>query len=147
MIEIVPSTIHHAWELINTLREEDKEEIRAAGGIPNKAVFDAYEKSILRKTLLIDNKVSAMWGVYGSFLGLTGIPYFLTGTEINKLHPIRFARIYKDEVQEMKKIFPVLENYVDARYKGAIRMLKIAGFTVSEPIKINRNDFCMFRLV
>lgn len=146
IIQVVDSTIDHVWDLINTLREEDKEEIRAAGNTPNEAVLSSFNQSVIRRTLLINDEVAGMWGVYGNVLGTLGIPYFLTGEKINKLSPIKFARLYKQEVQKMKSIFPVLENCVDAKYKGAIRMLKIAGFELSEPVKINDNDFLRFKL-
>lgn len=82
--------------------------------------------------------------MYGSALGLVGQPYFLTGPSIEKINPMKFSRLYKQEVQEMQKIFPILENYVDATYLGAIRMLKIAGFRLSDPINVNGNYFRRF---
>lgn len=87
-----------------------------------------------------------MWGLHGELLGSTGHPYFLTGTESEKVSSIRFARLYKEEVQVMRTLFPILENYVDATYEHAVRLLKIAGFTLSPPVFVNGNPFLKFRL-
>lgn len=147
MINIVESTYDHAWELCNTLREKDKNEIRAWGITPNKAVLDSLSRSILTRTALVDNEVAAMWGVCGSFIGVTGMPYLLTGYPIEKLSPIKFARLYKNEVKLMMNHFSVLENYVDSEYDEAIKMLQIAGFDILEPIKVNTSKFYKFRMV
>lgn len=141
------SVVEDVWDLINTLRDKDREEIRRSGGIPNKVLFDSFNVSVLRRSFILDGEVVAMWGVRGNVLGYYGIPYLLTGYGVEKLSPIVFARMYRKEVQGMRKIFPVLENYVDATYESAIKMLRIAGFEIFDPIKINNADFCKFRLV
>ena len=46
----------------------------------------------------------------------------------------------------MNSVFPVLENYVDAKYDEAVRLLKIVGFELT-PQKINGNDFYKYKMV
>ncbi len=137
MIEIVNSTIEHVRELSLTLREKDKQEAVAAGLVPSEALFYSFNSAIFRKTGLVNGHVAAMWGVSGNPLGILGQPYLITGEYVNDISPIRFAKIYKQEVDQMKRYFSVLENYVDASYTGAVRMLKITGFDLSEPFKTN----------
>lgn len=134
-IKIVNSTEDHVRELAESIREADKQEAIAAGLVPKEALFYSYNHALYRKTGLINDKVAAMWGIVGSPLGILGQPYLITAPIVEDITPIRFASIYKKEVEQMKKYFSLLENYVDDRYEGAIRMLKIAGFELSEPLQ------------
>ncbi len=131
-IEIITSTLSHARELVKTLREKDRREAEGLGLEPHKGIFQAYKKACYKKTVLVDEEVAAMFGLHGELLGTVGRPYLITGTAVEKVSPLTFARIYTKEAMIMKELFPVLENIVDANYHEAVRMLKIAGFTVSD---------------
>lgn len=133
-IDIIPSTSAHVRELCLSLREKDKQEARAAGLVPHKALFYSYKNAFLRRSCLIDGRVAAMWGVVGSPLGILGQPYLVTGSLSETISPLVFSRIYIREVLVMKKYFSVLENYVDADYTEAVRLLEIAGFSLSDII-------------
>lgn len=143
---IVTSTLPHVRELSETMRDNDKKELSKLGLAPHKALFYSYKFSLMRKTALIDGKVAAMWGVYGVPTGITGQPYFLTSHLVETLPPIKFIKLYLNEVNQMKKLFPVLQNYVDADYTGAVRMLKIAGFNL-EPVTLNGHKFYKYQMV
>lgn len=147
LVEILPSTAEHAKRLSMHLREADIREAKALGLYPHRGVFYAYRHACYRKTALVDGVVAAMWGLHGELLGQTGQPYLITGTAVEKISPIRFAKIYKQEVKIMKEFFPVLQNYVDASYTGAVRMLDIAGFDLSEKIIFNGHEFIVFKMV
>lgn len=146
MIEIIDSTTSHVRELRKTLRDNDKLEATRVGLDPFKAIFIAYTRAVFRKTVLVNGRVAAMYGVVGTPLGLVGMPYLITGTVSEEVSPLTFARVYKQGVEEMSSIFSVLENYVDASYLGAVRLLKISGFSLSEPVQINGFDFLRFTL-
>lgn len=143
-INIVPSTVAHVRELQKSLRSEDRLELEALGLNPSHSIFSSYRKSILRKTCLVNGKVGAMWGVSGTPLSLTGQPYLITGEPVLEMSFLRFARIYKQEVLEMSRLFPLLENYVHSNYHGAVRLLKMSGFIISKPVYINGNMFRKF---
>lgn len=147
VIEIIPSTLKHARELSKTLRPEDKQEAIHFGLDPNKAAFYSFRRALYRLTAVVDGEVAAMWGVIGTPMSNIGRPYLITGTAVNKVSPLVFTRIYKQEVQNMMKLFPVLENYVDASYYSAVRMLKLIGFTISKPFEYNGNLFNKFSIV
>lgn len=146
MIQIVPSTLRHVTELSETMNDLDKKEIVSLGMTPRKALFYSYKFSLMRRTAVIDGGVAAMWGVFGVPMGITGQPYLLTSPLVRTIPVRKFVSIYKNEVQQMKKLFPVLENYVDASYEGAIRMLRIAGFSL-ESVTLNDKSFYKFRMV
>ncbi len=140
-VSIVPATSSHISALKLNLRPEDAEEIVRFGVTIQKAVWYSYKHSLIRKTALINGIVAACWGCSGVFMGQVGIPWLMTTPEVKKVSPLRFARIYQQEVMEMLKIFPRLENSVDSEYDSAIRLLEIIGFTIENPQKIP-NGMC-----
>lgn len=145
-VEIRDSTMDDVFELGRSMRQEDKNEAIAQGiDDPTEGLYYSYTHSIYRKTALIDGKVAAMWGVAGDLFGYTGRPYFITGEEVYKISPLQFSRIYRQEAQAMRQFFPVLENYVDASYKGAVRMLEIAGFDLSGPHFLGPNESLFYK--
>lgn len=146
MILIVPSTIEHVHELQKDLRDGEKKEIQAFGTTPEEGLAYSFRVGDFKKTALVDGKVAAMWGLQGSLLGQVGHPYFLTGHQALKVSPLRFTKIYLSQLNEMKKRYPVLENYVDVDYQGAVRLLRIAGFDL-ELFHFNGHDFYKFSMV
>lgn len=57
---------------------------------------------------------------------------------------MKFSRLYRKEVLEMLDLFPNLEGYVHSEYDGAVRILKICGFQIADPIKIGQGMFNKF---
>lgn len=139
IITIEPSSLSDVRELSPVIRKADADELLWLGFKPHHALYYSFKYGIYRQTGRVDGQIAAMWGVAGVPLGLVGQPYLITSPAIETISSLRFAKIYKQEVDTMLKIFPVLENYVDSRYKGAIRLIKIAGFTVEDPVELGPN--------
>lgn len=137
LVSIVPTIPAHIGELKSNLRPEDAEEILRLGMTINHALWRSYRSSLICKTALIDDKVAAIWGVHGTFMGNIGTPWLMTSGEVSKVSPLKFARIYQDEIIKMLKMFQRLENYVDSDYSAAIRLLEIIGFTVDKGNKLS----------
>lgn len=136
-ITIVSTIGPHIAALKSNLRSEDEAEILRFGMSVQKALWYSYRQSLIRKTALIDGVIAACWGVHGVFMGNTGVPWLITTPEVKKISPLRFARIYQQEVLSMLNMFGKLENYVDPAYSSAIRMLEIIDFRVGEPEMLN----------
>lgn len=147
-IQIVDTTPAHIREIADHLRFDDKREIEAFGFPTNRALWRSFKDSILRKTGLIDGKVAAIWGVGGVPMGGEGRPWLMTSDVVERVSPLRFARIYQEEVLKMLGIFPKLVNYVDLRYIKAVRLLDIIGFKISdpEPSGLNGALLCKFEM-
>lgn len=135
-IEIYGSTPRDIMEMEQVLRDQDRREIEITGYNVANALAASYQHALLKRTAFVDGEIAAMWGVCGIPLSMVGQPYLVTSQAVENVSPLTFARYYKREIPEMLRLFPVLENYVDADYDGAIRMLKIAGFTLDNPIQI-----------
>ncbi len=146
MINIVPTTVEHIDYILETLRPEDVKEIESVGVSPEKALYHSHRNAIWSRTALVDDKPAAIWGLAGTVLNDYSVPFLSTGTEVYKISPLTFARIYKQELETMKQFSTRLENYVDASYTGAVRMLKIAGFSLDEPIKVGTGEYQKFHM-
>lgn len=145
-INIVPSVKEHGHYILKTLRPEDRKEIEDAGNTPERAISLTLRCAIYSKTALVDGNPAAIWGIAGNVLSDTGVPFLLTGTEVYKVSPLVFSRIYLRELSEMQKYFPRLENYVDSTYTGAVKMLKIAGFSLDEPFNAGSGSYQKFHM-
>lgn len=132
-VSIVPTVGAHIAALKANLRPEDEAEILRFGITVQKALWYSYRNSLVRKTALIDGVVAACWGIHGVFMGTTGVPWLITSPEVKRISPLRFARIYQQEVLSMLNMFSKLENYVDPAYTSAIRLLEIIDFEVGDP--------------
>jgi len=146
MFEIKYSVLDDVEKLSADMRVKDRLEAEAIGMDAKKALYLTFKYGILRKSAFLDGKIVAMWGICGTPLSLVGRPYLITSNEVSQMSPLKFARIYGKEVKAMSNLFPVLENYVDAKYDEAVRLLKIVGFELT-PQKINGNDFYRYRMV
>lgn len=138
-VDIMPSKSWHVGYLKGNLRVEDANEILRFGISVSRGLRISYRHSIIRKTAMIDGSVAAMWGCSGDMLGQSGQPWLLTTPEVHSISPLRFCRIYQEEVYKMLDVFPVLVNYVDAEYSNAIRLLDIIGFEIGEPEPMGEN--------
>lgn len=145
-IVIVDTKPEHVRELRETIREADRREIESYGFTCAKGLWRSYKNSLVNKTALIEGEVAAVWGCGGTFIGETGQPWLLTSHAIKKISPLKFARAYKREVNEMINMFPKLENYCAAEYHEALRLLDIAGFTIGEPEQMGKGMFRKFTL-
>lgn len=145
-LEVRVSVLSDVKKLSNSMRVKDRKEAEALGMDAEKALYLTFKCGLLRRTGYLDDEVVAMWGVTGTPLSIVGRPYLVTSTFCEKLSPIEFCRLYKKEVIVMNSLFPILENYVDANYVEAVRLLKMTGFELS-PEKINNNDFYKFKMV
>ena len=146
MFEVRHSVLDDVEKLSTDMREKDRKEAEALGMDAKKALYLTFKYGILRKSAVLNGKIVAMWGICGTPLSLVGRPYLVTTNQVSRMSPLKFARIYAKEVKVMNSVFPVLENYVDAKYDEAVRLLKIVGFELT-PQKINGNDFYKYKMV
>lgn len=146
-VVIVSAAPAHIRELRETIREGDRKEIEGFGFTCAKGLWQSYKNGLMNKTGLIDGKVAAVWGVGGVYMGEIGQPWLLTSDEVRKISPLKFARIYQQEVIKMLELFPTLMNYVAADYPEAVRLLSIVGFDLGDPVKIGKGMYRKFEMV
>lgn len=144
MLSIRDTTQEHIKDLHLNLREQDLREIEAMGLNPELAIHFVVERALVRKTILRDDRVVAIFGVVGSSLAGVGSCYLLTTYEIERFSPLKIFREYKNQVEQMHEIFPVLQACVDTRYKEALRLIKLVGFKETQEIMFENNCKFMF---
>ncbi len=69
-----------------------------------------------------------MFGVTGSLFSEWNGIYFVTGTEVEKLPAVTFVRLYVQELEKLRSLFPRLICLVDSEYKEAMKLLELVGF-------------------
>lgn len=123
----------HVDEVYGNLRKADYEEVYAATGRdPNEALYEAWHRSFYRWAIIWQGETIGLFGVgAATLMGYTGVPWLL-GT--NKMEEIKFTFVKQSIswVKHMLTLYPVLENWVDARNKLSIKWLKWLGFSVSK---------------
>ena len=148
MIDVVSATKEHVYLMCDSLRQKDRDEIFAAGCGERRAVYRSWRSSIWSKVAITDGSLAAMWGISGNILSGEGCPWFLTTPSVKKIHPVRLARIYSKEVDEMHELFHKLSNIVDSRYLEACRLLELSGFSNKGAVRMPSGvDFIVYEKV
>lgn len=132
--EIVPCTEELAHDLAPRLREADVLECMAASGHgPLESLVGSIRASSYCRAMLFDGVCVAMWGVcpVPGDERLGGV--WLLGSEELKSHALTFWRLTRPELARCSRLFPILLNFVDARYAAALRWARRLGFEVHPP--------------
>lgn len=142
-IEFRTATAADAEWIGGRLRSADRAEVEALGQIPERAPADSLRWSDAAWTGLIDGEVAMVFGCGGSLLADAGVVWAL-GTDLCTRHPREMLRFGRFWIRKMLELFPVLENWCDARYEGSLRWLRAIGCEVGEPEPHgpNRALFC-----
>jgi hypothetical protein len=126
----------HVKDIAMNLRKPDFDEVYAVTGAnPYLAVLDDWFTSIRRWIILNkNNKAVAVLGVRPiAIFSNIGIPWLLGTSGLEKMK-LFFVKNSKLIIEEMKKGYKILFNYVDARYLKAVRWLEWCGFTIEEAV-------------
>lgn len=123
-----------AVELAPRMREDDAREVMASSGrAPLDALHESLRVSLWSWSLVIEGRVVAIWGVASGDSGEVGYPWLLTSDLVER-HKREFLELSPVVVRVLLRTFPVLVNYVDARYRRAIRWLERLGAHLDEPV-------------
>lgn len=132
--EVRDATLGDAYAMAPLLRDQDRAEVMAAYGSDDmqRALMLCVEQSLVARVWVVDGQPACMFGITGSVFGQVGHPWFLSTALVEKNSRF-FVRQCRRYLKEMLKLFPVLENYVDARYACSIRWLEWMGFKLDAP--------------
>lgn len=129
-----PTIIEDVYELAFNIRQDDRQELIAAGLDVASAISFSVTYSDEATTHLMDDEVVCIMGVRKeSVLGDKACPWLLTAQAIEK-YPIKFIKESKLVVEEWLSRYPILENYVDSRYKRALKWAEHVGFNIEYPV-------------
>jgi hypothetical protein len=133
---VVPATLDHARAMAPIMRPGDRGEIWAAAALdPLAGLQISLAASLYAWTWLVEDVPACIFGVSaapdnsGSNMNDVGIPWLLSSGIVDR-HWLPFLKHYRPFLEQMRADFPVLANWVDARYTAAIRWLRWMGFEI-----------------
>ena len=121
----------HLREMAIAMQEDSAETAYKMGMTPLKALWYSYRKSIICRSVFIEGKIAAIFGLSGSVFSDTGEPWLILAPTVED-YPFKTAFIYKKELQKMNAIFPLLQEWVPEDNEKSIRLLTLMGFKVSK---------------
>ncbi len=125
-IDFVPLRPEHT-AIVPYLRQADIDEIHAMTEIPPAvAVSYSIANSERGFTALLNGRPCAVFGVQQGCI-------WLVGTDDISKHPVTFYRLSKKIFSQLKKGYPVLENFVHVNNTLSLRWLQWLGFHIDEP--------------
>jgi len=136
--QLVPATEAHARALAPRLRAEDAAEVQATAGVgPLEGLLMSLRGTLAggghAEAWLVGGEVAALWGVRPlTGLRQTGVVWLLTG-ELVERHRIRFGDMSLGRIGELLLEYSVLINWIDARYRRALRWAEWTGAELQEP--------------
>lgn len=148
---IEEATPAHARALAADLRPEELAECAALGAVdPGAEIQRSLELSEVAFALVCDGEVAGIVGLVPRSSDAVQVPegfdaiWFLTGNAFPR-HAKAFMRMGRDIVRAFLAHRPRLANFIDARYRGAIRLAEWLGGVVSPPAPFGALGlpFCM----
>lgn len=129
------------------LRKKDFDEVYATTGESPHLAIDTGWILSSRKWIILNKQgkgVAIMGVVTYETLSDIGIPWLLGTKGLDKIKRF-FLKICKPVIEEMKKGFEMLVNFVDARYEKAVRWLDWCGFTIDDVVPYGTFDLPFHR--
>ena len=147
-VETRAPTLADVDELAANLRQQDIDELNAAGHRDHRAVIaDGVQKSDWSLTALVDGRVACIFGVapLASLLDPRGVPWML-GTDLVPQNRRALARLAPGYIRAMLQDYPHLVNVVHSRNTVAVAWLKRIGFVLHAPHDRNGEPFQLFEM-
>lgn len=136
-IRIEQATVEHIGLIADYCREADKQELWATAYVsPADAMSLGIKASgEMAFTGFINDIPVCMFGfVRRGLISSVGVPWMVSTSWLDqKDYAAAFLKPCKPVIRIALDTFPILENFVDARNKRAIRWLQWLGFTLFDP--------------
>ena len=142
-VSFAPATEDEIRFVSERLREADRAEVLALGMRPEAGLRLSAAGADYVWCGRINGIPSMIFGCSRNLLSERGEVWAL-GTDNCTSHPREMLVYGRSVLRMMLDIFPVLENYCDARYEKSLRWLRRIGFTIGEPesFGVNGVPFC-----
>jgi hypothetical protein len=139
--DIRPATQQDVADVAVRLRSGDRAELAALGLTPLQGVQMSFDNSLWARVGIWQGQVACIWGL-GSISLLSGLggAWMLSTPVVNGSRK-QFLRASRQQVGQMRQIFPRLCCQVDQRYGQAVRWLGWLGFVPRQVGQINGISF------
>lgn len=149
-IRFATATAKHAELLASTMRAADVAELEAIGLGPRETLRLALERSVVAFSAFRGNELGAMFGVEhvqlgGTFIGREEVSmlWSLTAAPFAK-YPVAFCKAARSALSALLSEWPVLCNFADGRYAGALRLIEHLRGEFGAPIDVHGQPFVPF---
>lgn len=132
MLTFCKPTAADVTELVANLRDQDVDELRAAGYEDFASIItESLARSDWAVTATVDGRLACIFGVSaaGTLLSAYGVPWML-GTSLVATNRRALARLAPRYIHEMLQAYPTLRNLVHADNTVALGWLRHVGFTI-----------------
>lgn len=144
MVRFVEARPEHAVALAPKLREGDLAEVSAMGLTGVQALESSLAASCFAFTALVDDQPEAMWGLCPvTFMGDRGLLWMLGSDQVPR-HAYTVLLTSKHFVENVNRLFPVVECFVDLRYKVSVRWVRWLGFLQEQTVLFGGVEFGFF---
>lgn len=133
----------HARELARIMREDDKVEIMASGGLqPEQAIRASINRSAEAWAMYAGEDLLIIFGVADGQNGWA-VPWVLSSTHVPR-YGKTFWRATRLIFADIRTRYPNMVQMVHARYAAALRWVERLGFRVESPVRFGRANtlFC-----
>jgi len=126
-----PATLEDAERVAARLREEDRQEVLAAGGVDPRIVLPSYVREgreVYAAGLAEEGLAELLWGIDPiPFYDGVAVVWMLSTDRIYD-YPVEFVIRTREGLDQLHERFELLTNFIDARNERHIRWLKWLGF-------------------
>ncbi len=135
---VVKAKLQHVVDMKDRMRIEDQKEMYNFWGMtPEQGLGISFLTSQLVWTAFYKNRPCAMFGVGKDMKIANGGTPWLLATDEFKYITKGFLKDTEYYMGQCYNLYPHLENIVDPTNVKAIRWIKFAGFTLSNPLMVN----------
>lgn len=132
-IEIIDTVPSHVRQMADCMKEQLKTMAFRLGISPQKALWKSYKQSIFCKTAFVNGDLAAIWGCAGKPADDKAYPWLICSPIVED-YPFRVMFAFKQELNKMLTMFPILEDWVDDTDIKVKRMLKMTGFILGDKV-------------
>ncbi len=143
---VVKAKLQHVIDMKDKLRMEDQKEMYNFWGMtPEQGLGFSFLSSKLAWTAFYNNRPCAMFGVTKDLkIANGGTPWLLATDEFKKITK-GFLRDTEYYMGQCYNLYPHLENIVSPMHVKALRWIRFAGFTLSDPLMVNGHTAITFK--
>lgn len=130
-ITIVETAPYHLRLMSDAMQSKSSNMAYRLGMTPLKALWKNYRQSLICKSVFINGNLCAIFGLMGTVFSDVGTPWICMTPEVEQ-HPMRVAFRFRKELDNMAKMFPVLEDWLEETNDTGMRFMSLMGFSISK---------------
>ena len=131
--EVRDATVDDAVALAPRMRQADIDECVAMGFGAEDALITSVRASMMPMAGLVNGEVVCLFGVgsVGMF-ATSGAPWLLGSIALDRRR-FTLIKMARQWIDYQLSIYPLLENWVDARNNKSIKLVRWLGFEIDDP--------------